>query len=279
MLRRRPRARKTRKPAELAPFPGVALQVLERAGDPDLGPAELVELIRTDAAISARILRLANSSLYGFRQRVDTLEAAGVALGATKLIEVAIASTVSLYHASRGHLDARCSKLLWRRSVGTALAAQEDALERAIDPARAFFAGLFVPIGLLRLHQVYPQHVIRRARAYSSEGATWREAQRRVFGLDQLQEGSRLLRDWGLPAWIAASLEEARAPRPLDLVGETLREADHRACAMLLADGTLCSEDHWTVDMGPVVERLSRAAESEPERGLRAAATAFDLAA
>ena len=283
MFRRRSSSKRMRQPAELAPFPMVALRVLQLAAedDPDraAGPTELIDVVRTDAAISARILRLANSSLYGFRHRIVTLQAAGMALGTEKLIEIVLASAVSLYHAPRGHLQERQSVLLWRRSLCTALAAQELAPARGVDPARAFFAGLFLSLGLLRFHQVYPPRILARVRTLHAEGLDGPMATRRVFGLDHVQEGARLVRDWGLPSWIAASMEDARAARPSDLVGACLRDADVSACALLLEDGELGEEDYWTIDATTVAARVEDPEEEALRAFLRERTRTFDQAA
>lgn len=279
MFKRRSKQPATRKPVELAPFPAIALRVLQLATEPDASPTRIAGVVRADAAISARVLRLANSSLYGFRQRIDTLSAASMALGAKKLVEVTIASTVSLYHAPRGHLTSDQSQLLWRRSIGSAFAAQQAAPGFGVDPSRAFFAGLFLPIGLLRFHQVYPLRVIDRIRRFYGEGLSGPEAQRRVFGLDFLQEGGRLVRDWDLPVWIATSMEQARAFKPTDLIGTCLRRADVAACTLLEEDGVLAEEDRWSVDMPAVLAALESEAQELSRADLRERTSEFDFAA
>ncbi|MFT5288721.1 MAG: HD-like signal output (HDOD) protein [Planctomycetota bacterium] len=279
MFNKRSKRKPMRQAAELAPFPGVALRVMQLATEADTGPTDLIGAMRADAAISGRILRLANSSLYGFRQRIDTLSAAGMALGKTRLVEVTLASVVSLYHAPRGYLDGRVSHLLWRRSLATALCAQGLAAEHGVDPSRTFFAGLFLPIGLLRFHQVYPPHVVERVRVAYASGLSGPQAERQVFGLDHIQEGARLVRDWELPAWISYSMGESRATQPIDLVGSCLRKADLVACSMLHRDGELAEEDRWSVDMPALEGMLESGSAEDLMADLRERTKAFDAAA
>ena len=56
----------------LEPLPAIALRVIELAGHDDATPRELVALIETDAALTARVIKLANSAYYGFSREIGS---------------------------------------------------------------------------------------------------------------------------------------------------------------------------------------------------------------
>ena len=66
---------------ELRPFPDVANRMLAACDDPDTNPATLCEIMRCDPAVSVRVLRVANSSMYGFPGEICSVDHAIVVLG------------------------------------------------------------------------------------------------------------------------------------------------------------------------------------------------------
>ena len=103
--------------------PGVALRIIELAQDPDVVMATAADTIGLDAALSARMLRIANSPLYASRRRVENLSQALTVLGLNATLTLALG--FSLAQCGEGsHPVAR--ERVWRRSV-------ERALERSIN--------------------------------------------------------------------------------------------------------------------------------------------------
>lgn len=69
----------------LLTLPEVAVRMVEIAQQPDPDYAEVARIVRTDPAISAKILKTANSALFAFRQRIETIEDALLKLGMSTL--------------------------------------------------------------------------------------------------------------------------------------------------------------------------------------------------
>ena len=93
--------------------PGVALRIIELAQDPDVVMATAADTIGLDAALSARMLRIANSPLYASRRRVENLSQALTVLGLNATLTLALG--FSLAHCGPGsHPVAR--ERVWRRS-------------------------------------------------------------------------------------------------------------------------------------------------------------------
>ena len=70
--------------------PGVALRIIELAQDPDVVMATAADTIGLDAALSARMLRIANSPLYASRRRVENLSQALTVLGLNATLTLAL---------------------------------------------------------------------------------------------------------------------------------------------------------------------------------------------
>src|SRR5690554_6168912 len=75
---------------ELPSLPQVAVRLIELCAQRDTDLTDLVETIALDASLSARLLKLANSSFYGQQREVDTLRRAACVIGIDYLKHVAL---------------------------------------------------------------------------------------------------------------------------------------------------------------------------------------------
>ena len=126
--------------------PKVASRLLELAQTPDAQIQDYQDAIRTDAAVTGRILRLANSAYYAQRQPVTRLERALVILGIEKTKAVSLGFFLSRAAASAG--SRTMSRKVWGESVYRASLA--SAMARATCPhlsPEAFIVGLMLDCG------------------------------------------------------------------------------------------------------------------------------------
>ncbi|PSD29288.1 GGDEF domain-containing protein, partial [Stenotrophomonas maltophilia] len=75
--------------------PGIALRIIELAQDPEADIATAADIIAIDMALSARMLRIANSPLYASRRRIENLGQALTMLGLNATISLALGFTVT----------------------------------------------------------------------------------------------------------------------------------------------------------------------------------------
>jgi len=182
----------------LPTIPAVAIRVLELLAKPDVSTAEIADVVQTDPAITARILRAANSPAYGGR-KVDSVDRAIVWLGrfATK----SLALTFSLARCTQeGGALKRYFERYWLQSVVHAttmewLAAKLDRSFRGT----AFVSGLLMDVGCLALLQ-------NRTNLYAPLLDRARREERRLadvelneFGRTHAELSSELLSGWSLP--------------------------------------------------------------------------------
>jgi diguanylate cyclase (GGDEF)-like protein len=184
--------------------PAVAARLIEIADDPDLSMTMVVEVLRADPALSAKLLRLANSPLYARRRRIDTLQQAVTMLGLDAVMTAALSLTLLSDRDSMG-ATAHVFRAQWTRSVHAAVAAQALAQRiTGVPPADAFLAGLVQDIGVLVVARLEPDTYSGLHRASTHDDFV--DAEQARFGLDHAEVGAELLGSWNLPDHVVASV-------------------------------------------------------------------------
>lgn len=179
-------------------LPAVAVKVLQLADDPQLDTPRLKECIENDPALTSRILRVVNSSLFGLTSPVADLGQALTLLGVKplKLLVLGFSLPEGLYAG----VSADVLQWYWRRTLTKAVAARQLCQTLWRKPGDdAFLVGLLQDLGMLLLIQsVGPtyQEFVQRVR---SMGKDLIALQRQVLGFDHTALTARLLAHWRLP--------------------------------------------------------------------------------
>lgn len=210
-----PRAERTLKslPAlsRIPAFPPVVLRVFDLLGQENVEIRKLVELITSDPAFSAQVLRLANSPLFGFQSRIDSLQHALMILGLRRVRSLAMTVATANYMQAALKIEElhRC----WRHTLATALLTEELARQVAQPEDVAYTAGLLHDIGRLGLlvaHPVEYTQLMREAREGSWDLI---QLERKFFGVDHCEAGGYLAEEWNLPEEVRAVAATHHEPR------------------------------------------------------------------
>jgi len=201
---------------ELRPFPAVAARVVAVCQDPSTSSKDLVEILRCDPAIAARLLGVANSSMYGCSGRIRTVEHAVVVLGFRAVAHLALSVAGATVFA-QGKTAAKERGALWSHSLGVATVARLLA-ERVpgILPDEAFLAGIFHDVGKLFYHDLaHPVYLellgrIRPPSGLSRSGLVAEEQQ--VFGISHPELGRECGEAWGLTDEISIAIGYHHCP-------------------------------------------------------------------
>ena len=150
---------------DLPSIPTITSQVMIAAGDPSTSAEDMQDILEQDPSLSARILKVANSSLYGFRREVETLQHAITLLGFRNVENLVMAASLRDVFKNFGLAE----KLIWEHSTMAGVIAARLATMDAVDVPRdaAFTASI--------------------------------EAERDEFGFDHAALGSRVADKWKLP--------------------------------------------------------------------------------
>lgn len=217
------------KAGDLPVLPEIATKVIELSRQPDESGAELERVISSDVALSAKVLRIANSALFGMSGTVSTLKRAILVLGSTTLRSVVVvACTESLY---RSRNSAFPPATLWEHALATAIAARSLGLEcgfRSTD--ETFLAGLLHDVGKPILDRNLGARYLTVVKRAVDKNESLRDAEREMLEFDHAEVGGLVMKRWNM----APSLQDA-----VRWHHEPQRAAGHRQlCALTsLANG------------------------------------------
>lgn len=177
----------------------VAIKFIELGKDPDAGPADYEKIIASDAALSTKLLALANSSFFGVRHEVKrVLQAINLlGLGNIRPLGISYCLTGLYNHVKIPRDDA---KLYWQASLCKGVAAKTYI--QAFDDSRAdeaFLAGLFQDIAIPMIHSVAAEQLLRILRAEETDTDKQLAAERNAFGVDHVDVGRLLATKLRLP--------------------------------------------------------------------------------
>jgi putative nucleotidyltransferase with HDIG domain len=198
----------------LVSFPAVGVRVSQMANDPKVSAVQLGNAISQDPALTARLLRIANSAAYGLSSKVSTVSRAVAVIG-TKLIRDLVLATSTINALEGIPNELVTMENFWRHSLYCGLAARLLAERRGQKGTETLFiAGLLHDVGQLVLFRKLPQES-RQALLESIEGPeelALHAAERQVLGFDHAQVGGELLRHWHFPEVLVECAEFHHAP-------------------------------------------------------------------
>lgn len=180
---------------DLPSLPAVVMELLNSIDQDDVDISVLAKKVSHDQALTAKTLRLANSSLYGLQVKVTTIQQAITYLGFQTTRNLITAAAVTGCFAE-GHCPGFDHKAFWRHSIATAACAKVLARQMRFNQDYAFTAGLLHDIGRLVLVSCFPnQYSITLA--YREEHDCYLlEAERKVLGVDHVDAGMALAEHW-----------------------------------------------------------------------------------
>jgi HD-like signal output (HDOD) protein len=101
----------------------VAKEIVTTANSPKTSATDVGALINRDTALTSKVLKLVNSSFYGFPQQIKSISHAIVILGFNKVKNIVL--TASIFDLTRSMSDNRLDvRSFWEHSLGTAIASQ-----------------------------------------------------------------------------------------------------------------------------------------------------------
>lgn len=186
--------------------PVVVLEVLDLCQNDDVGIARVAKVITRDPALTAKVLKVANSPWYGVRAQVKTLDRAVTLLGINATLSLAL--SFSLVRGLRRSKTARFDhQAFWRRSVVSACATRVIGTSvRSASTDELFLAGLLQDIGMLVLNEAMPRIYGPLVASANGDHSMLVELERKELGADHAQVGNWLLTRWNLPENLRAAV-------------------------------------------------------------------------
>lgn len=185
----------------LNPVSDVAGKVMSLLDDPDSGLSDLADIIRYEPALTANVLKLANSAYFGLPGKIEDAKQAIVYLGMTQVIELILLACCSEsfngshdgYELARGEL--------WKSAVSAAIMAGDLSELKGIKQSSLTFTGaLLRDIGKVIMDpHVLPvkDQIVDRVK---KQGLSFLTAERKVLGFDHTQVGAMIAKKWNFPS-------------------------------------------------------------------------------
>ena len=181
--------------------PVVALRVIELARDPDVDIGMVSDVISTDPALAAKVMRVANSPIYALRRKTETLHQAITLLGLNGTLMLAL--SFSLAATMHNHADQGFDyRHFWRRSLASATCARRlGVISKLRAKEELFLASLLQDIGMLVIDKMDPRFY-QGLGVDQNDHAAIAASERERLGADHASIGGWILRKWGFPEYL-----------------------------------------------------------------------------
>ncbi len=191
----------------LASLPAVALRVLQMTQADDVSVGQIAEVVEQDPVLTARILKLVNSPLFGVARRIVSLPQAMVVLGLRTVKVLTLSFSIVDSYGQR-RVEWFDYRTYWRRSLTKAAAARLIAQQVApMTCDEAFVAGLLSDLSILSMVQAIPAQYEEVHRRAGGNHAALLQAEQDILGLTHAEVGRQMFEKWNLPGEICLAVE------------------------------------------------------------------------
>ena len=198
---------------DLPTLPRTVLRITEMVNDPRASARDLARIITDDQVLTARLLKLVNSSFYGFPQRVSTVTGAIVLIGFDAIRNLLLTTSVFDLFPSRTSRDRRHQESLWDHSLGCAIGAKAiGEVLRYEKLEELFVAGLLHDIGKIVAMTLLPEAFARITRRALQDRLLISTAEAEILGCTHADIGRLLAQRWNLPAKLMSLIEHHHDP-------------------------------------------------------------------
>ncbi len=197
---------------DIPTLPIIAMKVNQLIQDPNSSGADIAEVLKKDQVMTAKILRLANSSYYAIPGGVTDVQRALAFLGFNTISQLVLGLSVFSLFSNLG-VEEFTMLDFWKHALGTAVASDliarhclKKKLIAAIKPEEAFTCGLLHDIGKLVMHEIDKERLV----------AVVTEARKRESGFVDVERehdlpghafmGEMIATRWGLPQVIRLAI-------------------------------------------------------------------------
>ncbi|RMF18204.1 MAG: HDOD domain-containing protein [Gammaproteobacteria bacterium] len=197
---------------DIPQIPKVVQELIDNFNNPDVNAGAIAKKLQMDQALSAKVLRLANSARYGAGRKVASIDSAVVMLGFEALKTMVVASGVTGAFKDIPGLD---KTAFWRDSFTVANICKLIGKHSALDPEVAFTCGMLHNIGDVLIAMAEPEKWAK-VHALVKDGGKRTELEQNQCGVDYTQVGAELARRWKFPEEIQEAMTHQAHPEQAD---------------------------------------------------------------
>jgi putative nucleotidyltransferase with HDIG domain len=190
----------------LPTLPKVLKQILSLIENPRISLGEISKFISNDPVLTAKVLKMVNSPVYGFPGRISSVNQAVVLLGLNVIKGLLLGVTVF-------ELMQKAMTGLWEHSVGCAVTARLMAIKKGLkEPEEVTVCGLLHDLGKVILVLQYPELYEKTMKTARVQGVSVSEVERDYFGTIHSTVGTWMAQKWNFPKMLIDVIQNHHKP-------------------------------------------------------------------
>lgn len=218
---------------QLICLPEIYLRLQQIIDDPLHTREQVAEILAYDPSLSARVLRIANSSYYSFPREIETVASAVGIIGELDLRNLVLATSVVGSMNALNYKGVNIDEF-WLHSLRCGITARLIARSvGGFNPEVMFLAGILHDLGILVIYQHDMALAAAVSRHIDEKHQLRDQAEREVLGFDHAEVGALLIEAWGLSEELS---ELTRCHHQYQLAQQNKHPALMLAFANLLAN-------------------------------------------
>lgn len=180
--------------------------------DPDVAIDAVVDVVRVDTSLAARVIRVANSAVFRRGAPATTLDEAIGRIGLREIHRLVGAAVAEHLFAVGLPLYRIGGDELWVNAVSSALAAELLAGMAGHDTRQAYTIGILRSAGRMLLQRLSNEAALPPTAGAKPNAAATRAWELEIFGMTADEGGARLLKLWDFPPATTEALRYAHRP-------------------------------------------------------------------
>ena len=215
---------------DLPTLPKTVLRITELVNNPKSSAKDLARVVSDDQVLTARLLKLVNSSFYGFPQKISTVTGAIVLLGFDAIRNLLLTTSVFDLFPTKNKKDKSKQEQFWDHSLGCALGAKVIGNYMRYDNLEELFvSGLLHDIGKIIEMMFFPKDFAKISYMVESKNILMVMAEDHILGYTHAEVGKLLAERWNLPSKLVNVIAHHHQP-------ELSGVFSHEAAIVHLAD-------------------------------------------
>lgn len=198
---------------EMPVLPNRINRIIEIVEDPDSTVQDLENEILKDQSLTSKVLKLANTTHYGYPRKISTVSRATILLGFQSIKSIALASTVSKYLIGELEGYALGKNDLWKQSQTCGIISRYIGKKKGIgNPEKAYIAGLLRDIGKTILNHYVKDEYSKIVEMVEGKNLSFLEAERTILGFDHAEVGGKVAQKWNFPDDLVEAIKYHHTP-------------------------------------------------------------------
>ncbi len=192
---------------DLPTLPNIVIEVNKMLQDSETTIKKLSHTIEKDQAMVSKILRLVNSSFYGFRSKISTIPHAIIVLGFNPTRNAVVSVSMIKTFSGKKSIEGFTIADFWKHSIEVAVTSRYLSEETGLDsPDACFVAGLLHDIGKVVLSQFFAELFSQVWKSITENGLSFYESEKKLLPVNHAQIGGYLAKKWQLPDSLSDSI-------------------------------------------------------------------------